>query len=49
MTMIAYSRVVWREWFFAYMTVCGAVKFFVVEIYHGYVNNYDSLHYALNL
>jgi len=36
MAMIAYSLVVRRERFFTYMTVYGAVKFFIIEIYHGY-------------
>jgi len=44
MAMISYSRVVWRERFFAHMTVYGAVKFFIVEIYHGYVSSYDSFY-----
>jgi len=35
MAMIAYLLVIRRERFFAHVTVCGAVKFFIVEIYMG--------------
>jgi len=37
MAMIAYSRVVWRERFFAHVTVRSAIKFFYIisREFHG--------------
>jgi len=35
--MIAYLRVIWREWFFAYVAIRFTVKFLTVEIY-GYIS-----------
>jgi len=37
MTMIAYLRVVWREWFLAHVTVRSAIKFFKIisREFHG--------------
>jgi len=47
MTMIAYSRVVWRERFFAHVTVRSAIKFFKLSRVNSMGTLADKINFTL--